>query len=176
MGCDIHLHLEYSFGVNKADGTRYWSYMGELHPGRNYGVFAGMAGVRGKFDWSFQPKGYPKDLGWWAASELFMHVVPDEETPMNKQVCKTQADKWVSYGYSTRDPLQVNNPNVITNPDYHSASWLTTQEFALVIHNLNKADEDGTNYVDTTYTSILAMMQTLEASGNICRLVFAFDN
>ena len=170
MGCDIHLHLEYClYGTPKDGSPKYWSYMGELHPGRNYSVFAGMAGVRGNFEWSFEPRGYPDDISWWTASEIFRIVVADEDVECDYHVGKTQADAWLAAKYSKRVIVGKGQTNYITNPDYHTPSWLNTKEYAEVCDLLG--DDAGPQYL-----GILAMMERMEEDGIECRLVFAFDN
>lgn len=49
----------------------------------------------------------------------------------------------------------------------HSESWLTTEEFERAIQNCGG---------HSSYKALLAAMQSLEADGEIVRLVFAFDS
>ena len=64
MGADIHMFIEYR---NKEQAKRlekegrksyWWSFGDHLNPGRNYTMFAILAGVRGdypeSFDWSLR--------------------------------------------------------------------------------------------------------------------------
>ena len=48
MGCDIHLYIEYKNKMVEFDGYKYsWHDFGKcINPGRNYVLFALMAGVR----------------------------------------------------------------------------------------------------------------------------------
>jgi hypothetical protein len=172
MGCDIHLHLEYSPYGKPSDGRpQYWAYMGELYPGRSYGVFAGMAGVRGHFDWTIEPKGYPRDIGWWTASELFLAVVDDADATKDTRhrVGRTQAQKWLDSGFSKSIVVARDNTEYITRPDYHTPSWLSTAEYKKIINELDR------DTVGSSFLGILAMMETMEQTGSECRLVFAFD-
>jgi len=54
----------------------------------------------------------------------------------------------------------------VTQPDWHSHSWLTTAELIEVI------GED----IGPEYKAVIAAMQSLESSGHEARLVFWFDN
>ena len=171
MGCDIHLHLEYCVYGTPTDGSpKYWSYMGELHPGRNYDVFAGMAGVRGHFDYTVEPKGYPEDISWWTASEIFKVVVADEDVEWDHHVGKTQADQYVNLRWSVPVKVGQELTKYITNPTYHTPSWLSTEEYGSVIRRVGK-ENAGVGFV-----GILAMMESMANAGVECRLVFAFDN
>ena len=55
MGCDIHLHQEV-----KINGK--WEHYGIADVGRNYQLFAKMAGVRGDEAPIVEPRGYPADV------------------------------------------------------------------------------------------------------------------
>jgi len=59
MGCDIHVHVEY-----KADGK--WYHYNHPNVGRNYELFAKMAGVRdqGNIGPIVQPRGLPDDVSF----------------------------------------------------------------------------------------------------------------
>ncbi len=53
MGCDIHVFIEYSRKpeLEKSTGRRFWDNFGaRFNPGRDYLMFALLAGVRGTYD------------------------------------------------------------------------------------------------------------------------------
>lgn len=54
MGCDIHLHIEIKLGGR-------WEHLGHPNVGRNYELFAVMAGVRGDEKPIAPPRGLPSD-------------------------------------------------------------------------------------------------------------------
>ena len=125
MGCDIHCYVEYK---NKAI-DRWSPFGGAINPGRNYDIFAKLAGVRNYNGVKpvAERRGMPDDAAYVAryANVLFVTTSPGEE-----YVTPGQAAMWVASGSSK----YVGDENQwVTHPDWHSHSWLTTQEFAHAI-------------------------------------------
>lgn len=63
MGCDIHMYIEYR---KKGREGQFASLGGRINPGRNYELFAAMAGVRTyeRREVMFEPRGLPPDAGY----------------------------------------------------------------------------------------------------------------
>ena len=55
MGCDIHVTLE------QKEYETWWGLGSNMNPGRNYGTFAKLAGIRGDGP---EPKGLPDNMSW----------------------------------------------------------------------------------------------------------------
>lgn len=122
MGCDIHCYIEY-----KPAGSDDWSdFGGRINPGRNYDLFAKLAGIRNydEIEPVAKPRGYPKDAAYEAEKKY------------------------------------------VSNPDWHTHSWLTADEFAVAIEGSGEPE----------YEAILAAMRSFEAGGAQARIVFWFDN
>ena len=64
----------------------------------------------------------------------------------------------------------------VTNPDWHSHSWLTLDE----LKKVQKEYENTENFkqwgVHIELNAIIATMESLNASGKIARFTFWFDN
>lgn len=157
MGCDIHLYLEYK----EAPEKDYWQPFGGRLSERNYTMFGLMAGVRGG-PALVEPKGLPGDVAYRAESDYTL--IPDDNFKDSEGFCgKAEAQRWVAQGCSK--PWKYTNR--ITGPDWHSPSWLGTDEFEKVISAYHDA-----GYPETYYHAILAAMKSFP----VARIVFWFDN
>ena len=146
MGCDIHDWAE----VRGPDGR--WTKCGAVfknpfhrpedeqnefwnspvtdspYEGRNYRLFAVLAGVRNDYGIVpiVEPRGVPHDVSPEVLKEYVLTVVPERMAENEEErVCTVQeAERWVASGSS----VWVEQGRVVTNPDWHSASWLTLRE------------------------------------------------
>jgi len=94
----------------------------------------------------------------------------------DKYCSKEDAETWVKHGLSKWvDEKHI----IITNPDFHSASWLTTQELRQCFDDCFK-ESNGTYKANSTYIEwfgLVSLCEGLESSGEYeCRVVFVFDN
>lgn len=112
--------------------------------GRNYDWFAILADVRNGygfagvstgsgFDVIAEPKGLPEDLSE-EGLKFFCNPVAhtpeledDEDEDGNYYVSPTSAKKWVD-GYGCKF-VEIAGKKYVTNPDYHSTSYLTLEDF-----------------------------------------------
>ena len=157
MGCDIHCYIEY-----KSPNTEGWSdFGGRVNPGRNYDLFGKLAGVRrSEVTPVVEPRGLPEDISYAASSDAWIYV---SSTGSGEGCCtQEQAERWVGWGARYRDPEKM----FISNPDWHTHSWLTTDEYAAAIEGSSEPE----------YAAILAAMRSFEENGFQARIVFWFDN
>lgn len=169
MGCDIHCYVEYREGPEGPEGHGWRGFGDRINPGRDYGMFGFMAGVRGDGPPVTAPRGVPKDMDWVARGDFTLFVTANEERADDDgYVPKERADRYLADGSSERW-----DDDRITHPDWHTPGWLTPDEFDAAI----KAREGAwPQYpVDPRYKAILAAMRSLAESGD-ARLVFWFDN
>jgi hypothetical protein len=163
MGCDIHLYIEHK---HKDSEIGWWrSFGGEHRLDRDYGMFARMANVRNYGNGItpiFKPRGLPSDISWEAKDGNRILIIDSDEAG-EKEVTREQAERWVNSGSSKLD-----GGFHVTNPDWHSHSWLTSQEFEQCIDSFDSASTD--------YKAVLAVMRSFESEGEVTRLVFWFDN
>lgn len=158
MGCDIHCYVEYK-GVNR---DRWSHFGGRINPGRNYDLFARMAGVRS--DGVIVPvaplRGFPDDAAYAAThgNWIFICDHPDEN-------CCTK-ERAEYYFQCCGSRYKNEERKFVSNPDWHSHSWLTPDEFEAAIK-----ESCGPEYM-----AILAAMRCFESLGYQARLVFWFDN
>ena len=165
MGCDIHCYIEYK------DGDSFNDFGGRINPGRNYEMFELMAGVRGEVaNALIEPRGMPQDAGSSARYDN-THFIYKGATD-DHSIEPEKAEKWVKDGIAEYIYDNQGKPTWVTNPDWHSHSWLTTAEFAKVLRSY-KAKAP---YSVVEYEAILAAMQSFEDAGFSARLVFWFDN
>lgn len=132
MGCDIHFYLEkrennrwvsadkWTTEFDKELDDDYTDVKWEdcAYKGRNYTLFSILADVRNNedIDAISAPKGFPFN----ASPELFNQytVKVTDGTKLERM------QEWVDMELST----WVEKGKICTNPDYHSASYLTTKE------------------------------------------------
>lgn len=187
MGCDIHAFVEFSPKPKEGEPKpekRFWRPMGsETYITRDYYLFATMCkGVRiDDLPHTFEPKGIAEHMGFYADMKHRLYIVDDEYTEDEYAATRKQADKWVELGYSKVLNEREGTVTSITNPDWHSYSWLTTDEMKeipkMYKKNLKAADEDPSWFkVGITFRAILESMKFYEKNGYDARLVFWFDN
>lgn len=154
MGCDIHGFAEvkrnnkwekvgdvfkYPYYDEKDEIDKYNKPLTDsFYSGRNYDLFAILADVRNGYGFAgvktgegfnpiSEPKGLPEDI----SNDVLMAeacVIGDKEDEYDLETLKG----WVKRGYSK---WIVENESC-TNPDAHSASWLTVKE--LLDYNWNQ--------------------------------------
>lgn len=171
MGCDIHLYVEYKPKKNTSD---YWYNFGQrFNPGRNYHLFGLISkGVRYESENSLEPKGLPENLGFYSNWDYKSIISEDGE---GENCCKLEnAKKWIEEGYSEGIYTKDNVLYAVTNPDWHSHTWLTLGEFDKVLGTYYKESEFKNSLVE--YEALLAAMKILAVNNNEVRLVIWFDN
>lgn len=161
MGCDIHLFIEY-----KTPNYDSWMGFGEqFRLDRDYSMFCRMAGVRQYGDEIkpiTEPRGIPTDLGWKANDENRLFIV-DRDEAGESEATRDQAERWVKSGCSKMD-----GENYVTHPDWHSHSWLTSDEYETCVNTFSD--------ISVEYKAVLAALRCFEAAGHQTRVVFWFDN
>lgn len=173
MGCDIHCYIEYK---NLNGG---WSdFGGRINPGRNYAIFGLMAGVREMGPAVVAPRGKPYDMAYSSENDAWIYVddtLKDSSSSYldgEYSVSRERADSHVASGYAIYKPTSEGKVSkFISNSDWHSYSWLTTEEFERALEQYG----DRGNY-DQEYWAVLASMKSFEEQGRPSRLVFWFDN
>lgn len=185
MGADIHMFIHYKDKDSKSDWWR--DFGGNINPGRNYTMFGVLASVRcGTTDGGLTPKGLPEHSLSWAAEEAYhipIYIKENETDPDQRyeegtyEISLEKAQSWERYGrkivYKNDKPLKI------ANPDWHSASWLTTKELSDAYRKYNSVcrKEGDWTKVPAGYKAILQAMRALEDDGaNDVEVVFWFDN
>ena len=160
MGCDIHAYVE----TRETGEDKEWGCQGCLqgYTTRDYLMFSFLAGVR-NHDHSVEPvvmpRGFPREASWWVTGEY---------TLLTRYENAANVRGWLQNGYS-----QPYDKKRITNPDWHTPSWVTPDELELVLAQYLCNTSHGKNMV---YVALLAQMQVWQAAGFEVRLVFWFDN
>jgi len=171
MGCDIHCVIEYTYHYT----DRWWSsFSGSgFNPGRNYLMFALLAGVRAYHAQGLFPRrGLPETVSW-QTTDAVSFVIDDEGAARghDRRCSREDAEKWVQKGYS-RYLDQVRT--MITNPDWHTFSWLTADELLEVLKRYQELTKVP---APAPYQAIHAALFALTRSGEYkARVVFWFDN
>lgn len=171
MGCDIHSYVEY--GKKDEEGKIRWrNFGGRVNPGRNYFLFGTLCkGVRSEFDFGFEEKGIPEDVGYAALNDSRLYIT--ETGKEDRCATLEQAKRWEKCGCKIF--YNDNNEAVfVSHPDWHSHSWLSAEEFekALALYY----EKSDLNFKQPEYEALLASMKKFIELGFECRIVFWFDN
>ena len=160
MGCDIHAFIDYD--CDMTDWTYANSFAEEIDLPRNYLLFGLLAGVRQRIDVEpvSLPKGLPDKVSWPVERRYTIYI---------SDVERDKVQQWLANGWST---LWRNHR--ITNPDWHSASWLSVDELEEVERRYDSyvANHHLIQIRNNVLAAIIAAMKMLPAG----RLVFWFDN
>lgn len=176
MGCDAHVYVEYR---KKTHRENYWSGIGgRINPGRNYWMFGLIAGVRIDFDESLEPKGIPNNLSWSANQDNYIWISDVYGDDDDSEYCTLEkAQQWASNGRRKIIYDDQGKPQKVEHPDWHSHTWLTTEEFKSVIEIYNEKDSKNEfRNQEVEYEALLSMMENLESNDCEVRLVIWFDN
>mgnify|MGYP007071612154 FL=1 len=164
MGCDIHGYIEYEDWTDN-DGKVHRSCFGENLGTRDYSMFGLLAGVR-RSGCVFEPRGLPENVSFDVKSAYHLFVIDDSaDDDRDGYVRKNTANGWIESGISRRY-----EDRYVTNPDWHTPSWLTAKEYEQVLR-AREEDKDYGN-VDQEWYAILAAMKSLKNA----RFVFWFDD
>jgi hypothetical protein len=181
MGCDIHAYVEYSdFDTDRGP---YWKNFTRNTGSRNYVMFGVLAGVRCPDVKLHEPKGMTAgSLGYNTADDYWLYVAPasnPEWADREGYTSLERAEGWVASGYSVADYGGDGKLNRVSGPDWHSHSWLTTDELSDALAHYEtvapKYWPDGAS-APPEWRAMLAAMREFEAAGNKTRIVFWFDN
>lgn len=160
MGCDIHGIIEHKLN----DKTNWWVWSDKFHLPRDYNLFGYLAGVRRDGPPVVSPRGIPKDMS--TSSEEYWLMISDSGN--ENTVTPEEAEKYVRGGSRYRQDRSGNN-RWVSDPDAHTASWLSADE-------LETAMSCCQHLIDTEFKAILAAMRALESDGREVRFVFWFDS
>ena len=166
MGCDIHAFIDF----NKPGEDWCQCFSDELSLDRDYAVFAKLAGVRNHGDEIVpisEPRGLPQNVSWTVSGEDNLFVVEKDENESGT-CTKEQADGWVARGIS-----KYKDEKHISNPDHHSHSWVSLQEYEKALSELSGIIKYK---LAVEYFAVLSAMKTIAENGYEVRLVFWFDN
>lgn len=170
MGCDIHAYIEYN------NGLRWSAISDQLNLDRNYGLFSALAGVRKGSEKikHFKLRGVPKDIGFIVESDYTLLVVAGEDTHEEGCCTEYRAERYLeSYGSVVWEEKKEDSKFYrITNPDWHSPSWLNLKELKIAYERYLKYD----NLVIPLIEGYIVLMNKLEELGFQTRIVFWFDN
>ena len=180
MGCDIHLLIEYDEGgdspFSQEDLISQFGE-GEIDISRNYFVFNALAGVRGDDlpDPIISPWGIPKIISHEAITSNYSYVIDEGEKIYDDNYeLRSHAEDYVKNGYSHyRDHLNKKN-GWVSNPDWHSASWLTYRELKAVL-DVEYIEE---KYFPKELEVVIGTLEVIERlyGPNRSRVIFWFDN
>lgn len=180
MGCDIHLHVEKRHRNSVKKGFPTWwqgDIFGEFSD-RNYKMFAYLADVRsdGDDERIVPDRGIPDDVAD-STKDYYMHPVMTDDKSFEwyydspcRPVTQKTADEWVKkYGCKIEC---CDGYKDVTDPDFHSYNWCTTEELEKCIKKAEKSDWG----VNAAWKALLAYMKAYEDGGYEVRAVYWFDN
>jgi len=156
MGTDLIGHIEYQH-YKRPDGTLTWHPWANPFFGRNYVLFALLAGVRSTDDIApvIAPRGFPNDLSPEVMHEFTLLVV--NEVRNSNQCTHSEAEYYVAHGAS-RWVVGPENPYPrVSRLGLHTPSWLTTAELIVVQERFAAIKEDGQDHHVELDATIAAM-------------------
>ncbi len=168
MGCDIHIYIEFK----STELSNWQSFGGRINPGRNYLLFTLLAGIRNytaKLSACFPVRGLPTELGYHSNNDNKLYISNEKYEDC---IAPEKAKLWVESRSSKYIHNHKDIPTWVTNPDWHSHSWLNTQEFEAVLGMYKNTGRPP----EPQYEAILAAMRKLEELESGSRIVFWFDN
>lgn len=167
MGCDIHAYIDFDDFVMQ-DGKFFVSCFASLHLRRDYNLFGLMAGVRDEKVKLFDPRGLPENLSCTTKHNNQLYV-SDKNSDEERSCSREDAERWVAGGSSAK--WVDDGHNFVTDPDWHTHSWLNCKEMERVLKVMRWED-----YKDQV-RAIVAMMDALNGNNpERSRIVFWFDN
>lgn len=181
VGCDIHAYLEEHVYTFDEDGKEQWHTFASFRPSRDYTIFALMAGVRDGWGFvengfNFEPKGLPENVSWGVEKANTYYVQEEGQELLleegEKSCVRKRAEEWVKEGRS-----KWVADDRITDPDYHSHSWLSKEELEEVLRRV--PEEGGQSRLFDEIKAIIVTMEALEekpGKKKSSRLVFWFDS
>jgi hypothetical protein len=180
MGADIHLYVEYDDGNNEpfsiVDDIRGYSSGDFLIP-RDYHLFAVLAGVRSydKITPRYEPRGIPEIASPDIINAYYINILDDENERLEEaDVSREQAEEWLSSGLSHIRDSWIKKIGFVSNPEYHTPSWLYRDEI------IKSFDDTYYKLQDMPYEFqvIVELLESLERyfGKNRVRVVFWFDN
>lgn len=127
-------------------------------------------------EFGIDPKGLPEGkLSYDVQNEYRLYITEDGEGD-NETTMERALNYNERYGcklhYSDRDKEK---PLFVDSPDLHSHSWLSLDEYEMLIDEMKKK-EDVDVYVGVIWLAVLDLMKSLENNGMKTRFVFWFDN
>jgi len=163
MGCDIHCVIEYKH--EDFNNPNSWDSFGfnSINPGRNYDLFANLAGVRGS------PKGgetlasgfgIPDNASWATKYETTVAVNDTNRAEIEGWVARG-ISKWVGWVQDLHG-----KPTRVTHPDWHTHGWADIKRWKKAVKGSKNLQIKCMN----------AIMDTLAKNGCEVRVVFWFDN
>lgn len=171
MGCDIHVFVEYK----RQDGDRWSPFGGEVNPGRDYGLFGYLAGVRYT---TVTPvaadRGMPADAAYRSQDNDRLYVLDDgAKKTDDREIHRETAETWVRSGLSCW--LDDSN-RWVSDPDNHSHSWCTAKELVAALDALIADPARKGEPAEPPWHVLVDLLEAFEARGMQSRIVFWFDN
>lgn len=174
MGCSIHLHIE----IRHKNGREKWrpACFNEEFTVQNYAMFGALAGVREEYLQVVPLRGLPDDMCKYTEDYLYHPVIYKTEdwsyySPTDI-TCVTHADalKYVKeFGCHWRDKDQ----KYVSDPDFHSHNWCTTQEMNECVETVVKKSDWG---IGVDWHVLAKFMNFYEECGYECRAIYWFDS
>jgi hypothetical protein len=128
MGCDIHCYIEYK-RANHEGWNNWSSFGGRINPGRDYTMFRLLAGVRSYDNIEVKPKGLPENCGYSVNNDNYLYIT---ESVGENYATAERAKYYVEKCGCKYRMGAEGTPTWVSQPDWHSHSWMTTKELTEV--------------------------------------------
>ena len=166
------MYVDHSPKGRRGEEGRYWqSFGGRINPGRNYNIFGMIAGVRSNDEPMFPVRGEPENMSFLAAWDAYLYVTDGDEG--EGSCTRKNAESWITAGYATGVYDTSGKLTKVSHPDWHSQTWLTSEEFGQLLDSARKKHVG----FGIQWDALRAAMKALEDGGdNDVRVVIWFDN
>lgn len=176
MGCDIHMYVEFQRPGGNVD---YWRGWPRMNPGRHYELFGHIAGVRSPVEPVVPPRGVPEALSFHSRFDNTVFIDYEGDGKREGHTTPERAQRWVETAGCKYVLVREGDerPGWVTNPDWHSHTWLTLDEFREALTRTDaEAEREGYTTGTDEYWALVAAMKYLEIRGYTTRVVIWFDN
>lgn len=171
MGCDIHAFVEVEHTVGE---DKHIHCFAELSLDRDYVLFGILAGVRVPIKPVVEPRGIPDKLSGMALSKYCLFVADDGKECLYENECsRDDAESWVKSGSSKWWNI---NHTIVTNPDWHTASYLYLEEVQDACFQYSVRENKMLDFEPKQLLLVSSMMTWLSEDGKKPRFTFWFDN
>jgi hypothetical protein len=170
LGADIHAYVDFD---EVFDETPWLNcYAADIRLGRNYALFTMMASVRDDNGWTGskrEPRGLPAKYSFTVDNANVFYIGRRESG--ERTISRRVAAEWVKKGHSTYTAKRNRDgrPSCVTDPNWHSHSWLTAKE-------LREIQAEFLAYFGHPYGPLEPLITMMDCVGDRTRLVFWFDN
>ena len=188
MGRDIHLYLETDSKSTSGFGEPESFAADRVWIPRSYRLFQALGGLE-RVDFRvcsftpgeprpiFAPRGLPDPCSDPVSRQYYLPIrFPDEDDPWGPfdVASPEQAARWVESGVSIFADSPVRQNSLVSNPDWHTPSWLFEREVTAALAGCAYPEDE----LSLEFRAVLHLLRFFDQQlgPDRARIVFWFDN